>query len=185
MRANGPMPAKPDAREPLHRADLRDLVAVERLALTKDTRLVKAQAVEVMATIEILRRHRRPLLRRLEQACRGGVLGLGRTASFSGRVSPSRTKAKAPFATQVPPTHSTVPVSTAVKTTGRQTAFVLSPPRPSPTTNLIGLGVLDQRSIEALAQLLAGLEERRKLLGHRHLVARSRIAPGARLTLPG
>src|SRR5271170_1185470 len=47
------------------------------------------------------------------------------------------------------------------------------------------LDPLDRVSIEALAHFLAGLEERRELLGDRHLVAGARIAAGARLALLG
>jgi hypothetical protein len=47
----GYVPAMPGAGEPLHPADPRDLVVSIALALTKDTRLAKAQSAEVMATI--------------------------------------------------------------------------------------------------------------------------------------
>jgi hypothetical protein len=41
---------------------------------------------------------------------------------------------KAPFALPFAPTRSKSAGLDAVKTTGRQTAFVLNPPRPNPTT---------------------------------------------------
>src|SRR5580658_8002155 len=47
------------------------------------------------------------------------------------------------------------------------------------------LDSFDCGSIEALAHFLAGFEERRELLGDRHLVAGARIAAGAGLTLLG
>src|SRR5580658_4852963 len=47
------------------------------------------------------------------------------------------------------------------------------------------LDPLDCGSIEAFAHFLAGFEERRELLGDRHLVAGARIAAGAGLTLLG
>ena len=45
--------------------------------------------------------------------------------------------------------------------------------------------MFDRQAVETLAHLLAGLEERRQLLGHRHLVAGARIATGAGLPLLG
>src|SRR5208337_2265324 len=58
-----------------------------------------------------------------------------------------------------------------------------APPRP------LGLSVIldlfDRNAVETLAHLLAGLKERRQLLGHRHLIAGARIAAGAGLPLLG